>query len=61
LKTVNVRTGLTRWILLWKDAYAKDLLKKAQTNIDNLTEEIKHIKLKIEKPAKDIDSLGNVM
>jgi dynein heavy chain len=61
LKTNNVKTGLQKWIILWKDAYAKDLLKKAQTNIDKLTEEIKHIKLKIEKPAKDIDSLGNVM
>lgn len=61
LKTNNVKTGLHKWIVLWKDAYAKDLLKKAQTNIDNLTEEIKHIRLKIEKPAKDVDSLGNVM
>jgi chromosome segregation ATPase len=61
LKTNNVKTGLQKWIIQWKDAYAKDLLKKAQTNIDKLTEEIKHIKLKIEKPAKDIDSLGNVM
>jgi dynein heavy chain len=61
LKTNNVKTGLHKWIILWKDAYAKDLLKKAQTNMDKLTEEIKHIKLKIEKPAKDIDSLGNVM
>jgi hypothetical protein len=26
-----------------------------------LTDEIKQIKLKIEKPAKDIDSLGGVM
>jgi len=61
LKTNNVKTGLHKWIILWKGAYAKDLLKKAQTNMDKLTEEIKHIKLKIEKPAKDIDSLGNVM
>jgi hypothetical protein len=61
LKTDNVKAGLHKWIILWKDAYAKDLLKKAQTNMDKLAEEIKHIKLKIEKPAKDIDSLGNVM
>jgi dynein heavy chain len=61
LKTNNVKTGLQKWIVMWKDAFAKDLLKKAQSNIDNLTEEIKHIRLKIEKPAKDVDSLGNVM
>lgn len=29
LKTNNVKTGLHKWIILWKDAYAKDLLKKA--------------------------------
>jgi dynein heavy chain len=29
--------------------------------LERLTDNIKQIKLKIEKPAKDIDSLGNVM
>jgi dynein heavy chain len=29
--------------------------------LESLTDDIKQIKLKIEKPAKDIDSLGNVM
>lgn len=29
--------------------------------LEHLTDEIKQIKLKIEKPAKDIDSLGGVM
>jgi dynein heavy chain len=29
--------------------------------LERLTDDIKQIKLKIEKPAKDIDSLGNVM
>jgi dynein heavy chain len=29
--------------------------------LEHLTDDIKQIKLKIEKPAKDIDSLGNVM
>lgn len=61
MKTDNVKTGLQKWIAQWKNHFAKDLLKKAQTNIDNLTEEIKHIRLKIEKEADSIDSLGNVM
>lgn len=61
MKTDNVKTGLLKWIVQWKNHFAKDLLKKAQTNIDNLTEEIKHIRLKIEKEADNIDSLGNVM
>jgi len=29
--------------------------------LENLTDDIKQIRLKIEKPVKDIDSLGNVM
>jgi predicted transcriptional regulator len=29
--------------------------------LESLTDDIKQIKLKIEKPAKDIDSLGNIM
>ena len=29
--------------------------------LEHLTDDIKQIKLKIEKPAKDIDSLGSVM
>jgi dynein heavy chain len=37
------------------------LHKKAKTLLENLTDEIKQIKLKIEKPVKDIDSLGGVM
>lgn len=35
--------------------------KRAKTLLENLTDEIKQIKLKIEKPAVDIDSLGGVM
>jgi len=37
------------------------LHKKAKTLLENLTDEIKQIKLKIDKPVKDIDSLGGVM
>jgi dynein heavy chain len=61
LKTMNVKTGLKKWIEQWKDAFSKDLYKKAKTMMEHLTDDIKQIKLKIEKPAKDIDSLGNVM
>jgi len=41
--------------------YSRDLHKKAKTLFEHLTDEIKQIKLKIDKPANDIDSLGNVM
>lgn len=61
LKTENVKTGLKKWISMWKDAYSKDLHKRAKTLLEHLTDDIKQIKLKIEKPAKDIDTLGNVM
>jgi dynein heavy chain len=53
--------GLKRWIESWKDAFAKDLHKRAKSRMEQLTDMIKQIKLKIDKPAKDIDSLGNVM
>jgi len=61
LKTQNVKVGLKKWIASWKDSYAKDLHKRAKSMMEELTDNIKQIKLKIEKPAKDIDSLGNVM
>jgi dynein heavy chain len=46
---------------MWKDAYSKDLHKRAKTLLEHFTDDIKQIKLKIEKPAKDIDTLGSVM
>jgi len=61
LKTENVKSGLKGWIDSWKDAFSRDLHKKAKTLLENLTDEIKQIKLKIDKPVKDIDSLGGVM
>jgi dynein heavy chain len=61
LKTENTKIGLKKWIEQWKEAYSKDLHKRAKTMLEHLTDDIKQIKLKIEKPAKDIDSLGNVM
>jgi hypothetical protein len=61
LKTENVKAGLKGWIDSWKDAFSRDLHKKAKTLLENLTDEIKQIKLKIDKPVKDIDSLGGVM
>ena len=46
---------------MWKDVYAKDLHKKAKKMLEQFTNDMKWIKLKIEKSAKDIDSLGNVI
>ena len=59
--TKCVKQGLQKWIVMWKEAYAKDLHKRAKTLMEQLKDSIKQIRLKIEKPAKDIDSLGNVM
>jgi dynein heavy chain len=61
LKTENVKSGLKSWIDSWKDAFSRDLHKKAKNLLENLTDEIKQIKLKLDKPVKDIDSLGGVM
>jgi hypothetical protein len=41
LKTDNVKTGLIKWIEQWKDAYSKDLHKRAKTMLEELTDNIK--------------------
>jgi dynein heavy chain len=56
-----VKSGLKRLIESWKDAYSKTLHKRAKNLLEHLTDDIKQIRLKIEKPVKDIDSLGSVM
>lgn len=61
LKSESVKLGLKRWIEQWKSVYSRDLHKKAKTHLEGLTDDIKQIRLKIEKPVKDIDSLGSVM
>lgn len=61
LKTNNVKLGLKKWIVNWKEAFAKDLHKRAKSMMEDVKDNIKQIKLKIDKEAKDIDSLGNVM
>ena len=61
LKSESVKLGLKRWIEQWKSVFSKDLHKKAKTHLESLTDDIKQIRLKIEKPVKDIDSLGSVM
>lgn len=52
---------MINWVKVWKDAFSKDLHKKAKHSLGDLTDHIKGLKLKLEKPAKDIDSLGSVM
>jgi dynein heavy chain len=61
LKTDAVKSGLRKWITSWKTTYAKDLFRQASSKIESLKDDMKHIRLKIEKPAQEIDSLGNVM
>jgi hypothetical protein len=41
LKTENVKAGLKKWIEQWKDAYAKDLHKRAKSMLELLTDDIK--------------------
>jgi hypothetical protein len=41
LKTENVKAGLKSWIDSWKDAFSRDLHKKAKNLLENLTDEIK--------------------
>jgi len=61
LRTEHVKVGLKKWIEHWKEAFSRDLHKKAKTRLENLQDEIKQIGLKIKKKVDGIDSLGNVM
>lgn len=61
LKTENVKGSLKSYIQTWKDTFSRELHKKAKNLLESLTDEIKQIRLKIDKPVKDIDSLGSVM
>lgn len=61
LKTENLKHGLINWVKVWKDGFSKDLHKKAKISLGDLSDHIKGLKLKLDKPAKDIDSLGHVM
>ena len=44
-----------------EDAFSKELHKKAKSSLDTLTEEIKQLKLKLQKTAQDIDSLCSII
>ena len=61
LRTENVKHGLKKWIDHWKEAFSKDLHKKAKNMLEQLQDEIKQISLKVKKPAENIDSLGSIM
>jgi len=61
LKTEGLCNGLKQWSKEWKNKYAENLHKRARTNLYNLTEQTKHLDIKLKKEVKDIDSLGMVM
>jgi len=61
LKTDFVKQGLSVWIATWMEAYTKDLHKRAKGSLQQVSDELKQIKVKIDKEADGIDSLGQVM
>lgn len=61
LKTANVKLGLKNLIKNWRDAFSKDLHKKAKIMLDGLVDEISQINLKLDKPVESIDSVDGVM
>jgi dynein heavy chain, axonemal len=56
-----LKQGLKSKIQQWKEGFSRELHKKAKSSLDHLTDDIKQLKFKVEKEAKDIDTLGNVM
>jgi len=61
LTTNHLKQGLKSKIQQWKEAFSRELHKKAKLSLDHLTDDIKQLKFKLQKPAQDIDTLGNVM
>jgi len=61
LKTEGLQSGLINWVKEWKNKYAENLHKKARTLLDTLTEQTKHLDVKLKREVKDINSLGIVM
>lgn len=61
LTTNHLKGGLKSKIQQWKEGFSRELHKKAKSLLDHLTDNIKQLKFKLQKPAKDIDTLGNVM
>jgi dynein heavy chain len=61
LKTKGVKDALTKYLQQWKMVFSKDIHKQAKNLLSNLADDIKQIRLKIDKEVKDIDSLGSVM
>lgn len=61
LRTKNLKDGLIMWIQQWIEKFSMDLHKKARNQFEHLSDGIKGLRLKLEKPVKDTDSLGTVM
>jgi dynein heavy chain len=61
LTTDHLKQGLKSKILQWKEAFSRELHKKAKSSLDHLYDDIKQLKFKLQKPAQDIDTLGNIM
>jgi len=61
LKTKGVKDALSGYLNQWKLVFSKDIHKQAKNLLGNLADDIKQIRLKIDKEVKDIDSLGSVM
>lgn len=61
LKTEGVKAALHNYLGSWKHVFSKDIHKQAKNLLSNLADDIKQIRLKIDKEVKDIDSVGSVM
>lgn len=61
LTTKGVKDSLTKYIEDWKMVYSKEVHRQAKQSLGDLQDDIKQIRLKIDKPVTDIDSLGSVM
>jgi hypothetical protein len=63
LKTQGVKDSLSKYINNWKMVYSKEIHRQAKSLLGNLADEIKQIRLKIDKTVgtNEIDSLGSVM
>lgn len=61
MKTHGVKDSLKRYIQNWRTVFSKEIHKQAKTQMGALADDIKQIRLKIDKEVKDIDSYGSVI
>ena len=61
LMTANIKLGLKDYVNKWKNAFSRELHKRARTKLENVLEYVNQTKTKMQKEVSGIDTLRYVM